>query len=370
MFFILCKKPRFLLSLVFIYFLLGIGWNRQYSSQASEDETFQKPVRILCIDGGGIRGVIPLTICNYWEKKTGKRIAKHFSLIGGTSIGSIIATGLTMPANPDDDQILWYPQYTAEDLTKILFEERHHMFSKNASYRVGLWPSLYNPDSLEDVASRFYGDAKFKHSITPTATLAVDMWTTRLKIFKSWDEEESFYTKDAALASAAAPLFFPARSVASLKDQENKKRFYIDGGLLATNPTLHLLEEAKKLYPQAKNFEVVSLGCGLNEENISSRLFKVARNPFSLRDHFLEVSLVSRQSPFVEQSVAKHPDVKKYWRFNPILGSDRLALDDIREENFLHLSGVAADYIEKNAPQLDAVVQHLMQTKPAHPNNF
>ena len=47
--------------------------------------------KILSIDGGGIRGIIPATILSYIEDKTQKPIANCFDLIAGTSTGGIIA---------------------------------------------------------------------------------------------------------------------------------------------------------------------------------------------------------------------------------------------------------------------------------------
>jgi len=46
-----------------------------------------KTVRILSIDGGGIRGVIPAVILREVEKVTGTPIAKLVDVIAGTSTG-------------------------------------------------------------------------------------------------------------------------------------------------------------------------------------------------------------------------------------------------------------------------------------------
>ena len=61
------------------------------------------PKRILAIDGGGVRGVISLTFLARIETilkvRTGRpelRLCDYFDLIGGTSTGAIIATGLAL----------------------------------------------------------------------------------------------------------------------------------------------------------------------------------------------------------------------------------------------------------------------------------
>lgn len=49
--------------------------------------------RILCIDGGGIRGLIPATLLQHWKNELGERIASKFHLVAGTSTGGILALG-------------------------------------------------------------------------------------------------------------------------------------------------------------------------------------------------------------------------------------------------------------------------------------
>ena len=50
--------------------------------------------RILCLDGGGMRGLIHLEVLRQLEEQTGRRITEMFDWIVGTSTGAIIALGL------------------------------------------------------------------------------------------------------------------------------------------------------------------------------------------------------------------------------------------------------------------------------------
>lgn len=50
--------------------------------------------RILCLDGGGIRGLVTLSILQEIERKMNKKITEIFDWIVGTSTGGIIALGL------------------------------------------------------------------------------------------------------------------------------------------------------------------------------------------------------------------------------------------------------------------------------------
>jgi patatin-like phospholipase/acyl hydrolase len=54
-------------------------------------------IKVLSIDGGGIRGIIPAMVLAEIEKRTNKPISELFHLIAGTSTGGIITLGLTKP---------------------------------------------------------------------------------------------------------------------------------------------------------------------------------------------------------------------------------------------------------------------------------
>mgnify|MGYP002783753137 CR=1 FL=1 len=325
------------------------------------------PVRILSIDGGGVRGIIPLTFLSWLETETQKRSYEMFSIVGGTSAGSMIAAAITQPANPDEDFHNWYPKYKADDLINLFLNEKCNIFRKNESYLSGILKPLYDSSSLDQVMDRYYGKTTFDKSLIPTATVSFDVWARKLKIFKSWDKKEIYFTKDVVRSSAAAPILFSAHSVAPLKGPSTLYSTYIDGAILATNPTAHLLAEAKALYPKSKTFEVVSLGTGLNEDSISSRVYKVMRSPYKLRDHVLEACLIRGQSAPVEASMEKDPDINFNLRFNPVLDSDYLALDDIREDTFTHLRNLTTRYIHENADQFKTLVKRLKETQPASP---
>ncbi len=55
-------------------------------------------MKVLAIDGGGIRGLIPALVLAEIERRTGRRIAEMFDLIAGTSTGGILACGLAAAA--------------------------------------------------------------------------------------------------------------------------------------------------------------------------------------------------------------------------------------------------------------------------------
>ncbi len=58
-----------------------------------------KSIKVLAIDGGGIRGIIPALILSELQKRLGKELWQAFDLIAGTSTGGIIAVGIGTACN-------------------------------------------------------------------------------------------------------------------------------------------------------------------------------------------------------------------------------------------------------------------------------
>ena len=69
--------------------------------------------KVLSIDGGGIRGLIPALVLAEIEAKTGQAVAECFDLIAGTSTGGILALGLSK------DNGKGKPQYSANDRERL-----------------------------------------------------------------------------------------------------------------------------------------------------------------------------------------------------------------------------------------------------------
>lgn len=82
--------------------------------------------RVLSIDGGGIRGIIPAMILTEIERRTGKPIAQLFNYMGGTSTGGILALGLNVPRS----SFLQQPKYSAKELYNLYKNHGDEIFHR------------------------------------------------------------------------------------------------------------------------------------------------------------------------------------------------------------------------------------------------
>src|SRR6476646_6047412 len=92
-------------------------------------------IKVLAIDGGGIRGVIPAMLLTEIEKRTGRAIAELFDVIAGTSTGGILALGLTKHNSSGK------PAYSAADLVHLYEAEGQKIFPKSSLSKIH---SLFN----------------------------------------------------------------------------------------------------------------------------------------------------------------------------------------------------------------------------------
>ncbi len=220
--------------------------------------------RILSIDGGGIRGLIPALILAEIEQKTGKAISASFDLIAGTSTGAIIALGISK----DDGNSK--PQYSARDLAEIYQSRGQEIFSRSLLKRVssvgGLTDELYSHKGLDQVLDEYFGDAPIGLGLTKTLVTSYDIRERKPIFFKSWREEyRSVLMKHAARASSAAPTYFEP----VLIPIGGVDRALIDGGVFMNSPSVSAYAEAKKIFGDNEEFFLLSLGTGQVTDSIS-----------------------------------------------------------------------------------------------------
>jgi patatin-like phospholipase/acyl hydrolase len=218
--------------------------------------------KILSIDGGGIRGIIPAMILADIEQRTGRPIAELFDLIAGTSAGGIIALGLAKPNGKER------PQYAAQDMVGLFEDEGPKIFEQSLWRKINNLGSLldekYPSHNMEAVLSRYFDSRYLADAITPLLITSYEIERRNPLFFKSAkatkDKGRNFLMKDVARATSAAPTYFEPEKIPT----EDQSEYYalIDGGIFANNPAMCAFVEAKTMWPDENDFLLVSLGTG------------------------------------------------------------------------------------------------------------
>ena len=213
-------------------------------------------MRVLSIDGGGIRGIIPALVLCEVERRTGRRTAELFDLVAGTSTGGILACALTRPGAAP-----------AAELVGLYRTEGPHIFRRSLRQRVrsadGLVEEKYDDAALVDAIGRYLGAGRLSDATTRTLVTAYDLQAREPHFFKSWRGGDlDGPLRVVARATAAAPTYFEPLEVGA--------RSLVDGGVFATNPALCAYAEVVRLQDAPPSL-VLSLGTGSQVRRIEQR---------------------------------------------------------------------------------------------------
>jgi len=241
------------------------------------------PKRILALDGGGIRGMFTLQILRKIEaivrQRTGDPkacLADYFDLIGGTSTGSIIASGLALGWSVDELDDMY------RRLGQVIFPPD--------LLRQGIVRAKYSAEPLRQALQDKFGDRTLG---SPDLRTGLAIVAKRLDTGSPWilfnNPKGLFFeqlsgttdvpNKDYLLrqiirASTAAPHFFDPERIAISNDVEGA---FVDGGVSPhNNPALQLfllatLNGYKLNWPMgADNLLLVSVGTGFKSLRLNT----------------------------------------------------------------------------------------------------
>jgi patatin-like phospholipase/acyl hydrolase len=314
-------------------------------------------VRILAIDGGGIRGLIPAVVLAEIERRSGRRTAELFDLIAGTSTGGILACGLTRPGEGGA------PAFTAADLIGFYESEGPEVFHRSLLKRVesveGYLDERYDDSGLNAALARYLDGTRLSQSVTDLFITAYEIERREAFFFRSsrarTDPAYDFTYSDVARATAAAPTYFePAR----VRDVGGAAAYaLIDGGVFALNPAMVAYAELAATGRAAEIELVVSLGTGVHTRPLR---FEDARNWGQLEWARPLVDVVFdglEQTVDFELGHLLSPD--RYVRLQTRLTEASDDLDDASDHNLEALRREGARLVEERSADIDRVVAAL-----------
>ena len=216
----------------------------QEPMQIDEHETsdgLRKEIRLLSLDGGGVKGLVLIQMLAFLEEYTGKSINSTFDWIAGTSTGGILA-------------LLVASGYTAAQSRQFYLKMKSRIFAG---------PRPYNSDPLDDFLKKVFGETStmadiLKPRVMLTATVA-DRFPAELHLFRNYKSPDEILSemsealrREVGEVRTGLPLsptpdqmliWAAARSSGAAPTYFRPCGRYLDGGLISNNPTLDLLTE-------------------------------------------------------------------------------------------------------------------------------
>ncbi|HLZ99023.1 MAG TPA: patatin-like phospholipase family protein [Steroidobacteraceae bacterium] len=324
-------------------------------------------VRILAIEGGGVRGVIPAHILAMIEERTHKAISAQFDLIVGTSTGALLAFGLTRPSDPDVQK----PAFGAHDIEKLYRDYGREVFPSS----LGVLRSMrrifrpkYLPTVLEMVLQQYFEDVELGEALTRVAVPAYEIEDHTRIWFDSYDSPySSVYMRDIARGATAAPTYLPPVRIAVSRDISSKGYVVaVDGGLFANNPSLEALSRAHDLSLSGSGDDSVlllSVGTGINFTKYS--FDDVWRwGLASWIDPLLEIAFSDPAIDTQVRQIMKIRPQDHYIRLQVDFGNSALPLDDASAKTLAHFIDVTKSAMSTEQKLAEAVTQLSLPRSP------
>ena len=239
-------------------------------------------LKVLSIDGGGIRGIVPGTIMVEAEREFGIRVADYFDLIAGTSTGGILTCAYLCPSDADPTQ----PKFTAEEVVGLYFNKGKQIFDDPFMHKLrsiwGIISAKFPERGIDEALKEYFGEVWLSQLLKPTVITSYDITNRNGHFFAQHDarEKESydFLIREVSRATSAAPTYF---NCARVQNKSGDSFTLVDGGVFVNNPAMCAYAEIRDGFKNvegepaaAKDMKILSLGTGFTKKHY---LYRQAR---------------------------------------------------------------------------------------------
>lgn len=205
--------------------------------------------QVLALDGGGAKALFTAHVLARLEQDLGVSVRDSFDLIAGTSAGGIVALGLGAGLTPSE--IVGH----YEELVMTVFPAARRRLWRRPRQ---LAAPIYDGDALRTALTKVLGERLLGGSTKRLVVPAWDVQRGAVHIFKTphhtrLARDWRIPMVDIAMATSAAPLYFPAARVDGHR--------LIDGGVWANNPSVVAIAEAVSvLHVPLSSIRVLNVG--------------------------------------------------------------------------------------------------------------
>lgn len=338
-----------------------------------------KKVRILSIDGGGIRGILPGVVMGQIEQKLQQktndptvRLADYFDFFAGTSTGGILSLAYVTP----NDQ--GRPKLTADEAVDIYLKKGGDIFDISLGHKIrsgaGILDEKYDATAIERALASHFGEASLSDLLKPCIITSYDIKNGKPHFFKQHKSDNSirnFKVKAVARATSAAPTYF---ETALVRNELGTPFPLIDGGVFVNNPSLVAYSEVRTMSfsnidhkPTAKDMMLVSVGTGSTSDSYDydkakdwgavgwiKPIIEIMMTGNSQTVHYHLTQIFDTLSP---------EDKQDYHRLNPAILTADSAMDNAADDNLTKLKEDGLSYVSQSAvdKELDDIVAKLIR---------
>ncbi|PKU78149.1 LRR repeats and ubiquitin-like domain-containing protein [Dendrobium catenatum] len=398
-----CKAAARALAILGMSFLFH-GENESLRKAIKGRPVGKQGLRILSMDGGGMKGLATVRMLKQIEQGTGKRIHELFDLICGTSTGGMLAIALGVKQMTLDQCEEIY-----KELGKIVFtdpipkdneaaswREKLDQLYKSSSqrFRVVVHGSKHSADQFERLLKEMCADedgdllidsaVKTIPKVFVVSTL-VSVAPAQPFIFRNYQYPVGTPELSSGLAESTASCGIAAGPVGQhsshhwafmgsckhriweairassaapyyLDDFADDLNRWQDGAILANNPTIFAIREAQLLWPDARIDCLVSVGCC----SVPTKVRKGGWRYLDTGQVLIESACsVERVEETMDTLMPLLPDMQ-YFRFNPVDERCCMELDETDPAVWLKLEAATDEYIQKSCLAFESLFERLL----------
>jgi len=331
--------------------------------------TSNKMFRILSIDGGGIRGLIPAKVLSdleYELKKIepDKKLYEHFDLICGTSTGAILAIAIALGI-PSSDLVKFY-----KENAKIIFPRFIYKCipRKCRVFFNAIYSNKKLLKKLKEVYSEANGgippllnDLRTKVCIPSFNGNQGTINILKTKHHKDYTRDYKLPAHHVALASASAPIYFPPHSFKFENEFGSGHNVnMIDGGIFANNPALiGVFEATDKLGFDLSQISLLSLGTGKGKyiikkgwkaKSIFYWLFPSPRLIDIVLD--TQAQITEQYLVFLNRTLERSGNAFRYLRVQHDMAGDIIELNSSRKKDLERMEAIGDELAKNNISKI------------------
>ncbi len=335
-------------------------------------------IRILSIDGGGTKGIIPITILSEIEVHTGKKIIDLFDIIVGTSTGGIITLGIGSKISFKDLESLYLTKareiFAPKKFLKIPI--RHPFTNRFSNKNLKKYVTQVFSEPLGEKKRRcltmsdLWNEHPTKAFLVTSFNLKPKLKTGeninfRPRLFNSTlKKHKDINLWEIAMMTSAAPTYLPSYNE------------HIDGGVALNNPSLSGISfainkltgnpnrQSQDQYRQGhkgwgydlNDISVLSIGCGTtNNLNIYEELNKSVVGSWGWKRYI--GSLLTESNGGTGNFFASRLLDKRYLRLQPdfsqkyadkSIRNKKIDMATTKQKHLLGMQTTALTYFERN----------------------
>nr|XP_027192226.1 phospholipase A I isoform X1 [Cicer arietinum] len=381
-----------------------LGENENLRRAIRGRQVAKQGLRILSMDGGGMKGLATVQMLKEIEKGTGKRIHELFDLICGTSTGGMLAValGMKLMTLEECEDIyknlgkLVFAEPVPKDNEAATWREKLDQLYKSSSqsFRVVVHGSKHSADQFERLLKEMCADedgdllidsaVKNVPKVFVVSTL-VSMMPAQPFIFRNYQypagtPEVALATSDSSgIAVLTSPMsaqvgYKRSAFIGSCKHQvwqairaSSAAPYYLDdfsddihrwqdGAIVANNPTIFAVREAQLLWPDTKIDCLVSIGCG----SVPTRIRKGGWRYMDTGQVLVESACsVDRVEEALSTLLPMLPEIH-YFRFNPVDERCDMELDETDPTIWLKMESAVEEYTQQNHLAFENACERLL----------